>query len=164
NNVLPSFNLAIGWTHNLISRFAYSGAIYRPSLQSLAAGQGVSGLLPYTPSNGLTTPTVGNYQSGTNPYLKPITAQNFDLTTEWYFANVGQLSATLFWKKLNNIIQYDTSVTNVAVTNNGVTYPEIYTAGLANLNHKASVHGAELAYQQTGSLSIRVVDSQAQLG
>ena len=150
-NVLPSFNLAIGWTNDLISRFAYSGAIYRPSLQALAAGQGVSGLLPYTPSNGLTVPTVGNYQSGTNPYLKPITSQNFDLTTEWYFANVGQLSATLFWKKLNNTIQYDTSVVNVAVTNNGVTYPEVYTAGLVNLNHHASIHGAELAYQQTFS-------------
>ncbi|WP_329741597.1 TonB-dependent receptor [Dyella sp. A6] len=151
NNILPSFNLAIGWTNNLISRFAYSKAIYRPSLQSLAAGQGVSGLLPYTPSNGLTTPTVGNAQTGTNPYLKPITSQNFDLTTEWYFANVGQLSATLFWKKLNNLIEYDTSVANVAVTNNGVTYPEIYTAGLVNLNHKANVHGVELAYQQTFS-------------
>lgn len=151
NNVLPSFNLAIGWTNDLISRFAYSKAIYRPSLQSLAAGQGVSGLLPYTPSNGLTVPTVGNIQTGTNPYLKPITSQNFDFTTEWYFANVGQLSATLFWKKLNNTIQYDTSVVNTAVTNNGVTYPEIYTAGLVNLNKKASVHGVELAYQQTFS-------------
>ena len=55
----------------------------------------------------------------------------------------------MFWKKLNNTIQYDTSVVNIAVTNNGVTYPEQYTAGLVNLNQKASVHGAELAYQQT---------------
>ncbi len=55
----------------------------------------------------------------------------------------------MFWKKLNNTIQYDTSVVNVAVTNNGVTYPEVYTAGLVNLNQKASVHGVEFAYQQT---------------
>lgn len=148
-NWLPSFNLAIGWTSDLITRFAYSGAIYRPSLVQLQAGQGVAGLVPYSPSNGFTTPTVSNSYTGTNPYLKPITSQNFDVTTEWYFANVGQLSATLFWKKLNNTIQYDTSVVNVAVTNNGVTYPEVYTAGLVNLNQKASVHGAELAYQQT---------------
>ena len=148
-NWLPSFNLAIGWTSDLITRFAYSGAIYRPSLVQLQAGQGVAGLVAYTPSNGITTPTVSNSYTGTNPYLKPITSQNFDLTTEWYFANVGQLSATLFWKKLNNTIQYDTSVANVAVTNNGITYPEVYTAGLVNLNQKASVHGAELAYQQT---------------
>lgn len=148
-NWLPSFNLAIGWNKDLITRFAYSNAIYRPSLVQLQAGQGVAGLVAYSPSNGLSEPTVANSYSGTNPYLKPITAHNFDLTTEWYFSDVGQLSATLFWKKLNNTIQYDTSVVNVAVTNNGVTYPEIFTAGLVNLNQKASVHGAELAYQQT---------------
>lgn len=148
-NWLPSFNLAIGWTDDLVTRFAYSGAIYRPSLVQLQAGQGVAGLVPYSPSNGFTAPTVANESTRTNPYLKPITAQNFDLTTEWYFAEVGQLSATLFWKKLDNTIQYDTSVVNGTVTNNGVTYPEVFTAGLVNLNQKASVHGIEFAYQQT---------------
>ena len=48
-NWLPSFNLAIGWTSDLITRFAYSGAIYRPSLVQLQAGQGVAGLVAYTP-------------------------------------------------------------------------------------------------------------------
>lgn len=149
DNWLPSFNLAIGWTNDLVSRFAYSEAIYRPSLVQLQAGQGVAGLLPYSAANGVSSPTVQNSYTGANPYLKPITSQNFDLTTEWYFANVGQLSATLFWKKLNNTIQYDTSMVNTTVTNNGVTYPEVFTAGLVNLNQKGSVHGAELAYQQT---------------
>lgn len=146
-NWLPSFNLAVGWTNDLITRFAFSESIYRPTLNQLQAGQSVSGLLPYG-TNGSTEPTVSNGYSGANPYLKPITAHNFDLTQEWYFGHVGMLSGTLFWKQLNHTIQYITNVVNTSVTNNGVTYPEQYTAGLANLNQKGSVGGVELTYQQ----------------
>jgi TonB-dependent receptor len=147
NNWLPSFNLSVGWTNDLITRFAFSEAIYRPTLVQLQAGQSVSGLLPYG-TNGSTVPTVSNGYNGSNPYLKPITSHNFDLTQEWYFGKVGLVSATLFWKKLNNTIQYITHVVNTSVTNNGVTFPEQYTAGLANLNQRGSVHGVELSYQQ----------------
>ncbi|SFK73644.1 TonB-dependent receptor [Rhodanobacter glycinis] len=146
-NWLPSFNLAVGWTDDLITRFAFSESIYRPSLVQLQAGQSVGGLLPYG-TNGSTEPTVGNGYNGSNPYLKPITAHNFDLSQEWYFANAGSLTGMLFYKQLNHTIQYITSVVDTTVTNNGVTYPEQYTAGLANLDQKGSVRGAELAYQQ----------------
>jgi len=54
----------------------------------------------------------------------------------------------LFYKQLNNTIQTITSVVDTTVTNNGVSYPEQYTIGLANLNKGGSVRGAELAYQQ----------------
>ncbi|WP_343204443.1 TonB-dependent receptor [Rhodanobacter sp. PCA2] len=147
NNWLPSFNIAIGWTDDLITRFAFSESIYRPTLVQLMAGQSVSGLLPYG-TNGSTAPTVSNGYNGSNPYLLPITAHNFNLTQEWYFGNVGSVSATLFYKQLNNTIQYITNVVDTSVTNNGVTYPEQYTAGLSNLRQKGSVQGVELAYQQ----------------
>lgn len=146
-NWLPSFNLSIGWNNDLITRFAFSESIYRPTLNQLQAGQSVSGLLPYG-TNGSTAPTVGNGYNGSNPYLKPITAHNFDLTQEWYFGNASSLAGTLFYKQLNNTIQTITSVVDTTVTNNGVSYPEQYTIGLANLNKKGSVSGAELAYQQ----------------
>jgi len=146
-NWLPSFNLSIGWSSDLITRFAFSESVYRPTLNQLQAGQSVSGLLPYG-TNGSSAPTVGNGYSGSNPYLKPITAHNFDLTQEWYFGNASSLTGTLFYKQLNNTIQTITSVVNTTVTNNGVSYPEQYTIGLANLNKKGSVRGAELAYQQ----------------
>ncbi len=146
-NWLPSFNLSIGWNDDLITRFAFSESVYRPTLNQLQAGQSVSGLLPYG-TNGSSVPTVGNGYSGSNPYLKPITAHNFNLTQEWYFGHAGSLSGTLFYKQLNNTIQTITSVVDTTVTNNGVSYPEQYTIGLANLNKKGSVSGAELAYQQ----------------
>ncbi len=146
-NWLPSFNLSVGWRNDLITRFAFSESIFRPALNQLEAGQTVSGLVPYG-TNGSTQPTVSNGYNGTNPYLKPITAHNFDLSQEWYFGNAGSLTGMLFYKQLNNTIQYITNVVNTSVTNNGVTYPEQYTAGLANLNQKGTVSGAELAYQQ----------------
>ncbi|MFT3792899.1 MAG: TonB-dependent receptor [Rudaea sp.] len=146
-NWLPSFNLAIGWTSDFITRFAYSRSLYRPSLVQLQAGQSVGGLVPYG-TNGSTEPMVSNGYNGSNPYLRPVTAHNFDLTQEWYFGNAGSLTGMLFYKQLNNTIQYITNVVETEVTNNGVTYPEQYTAGLANLNQKGSVRGAELAYQQ----------------
>ena len=147
DNWLPSFNLSIGWSSDLITRFAFSKSIYRPTLNQLQAGQSVSGLLPYG-TNGSTVPTVGNGYSGSNPYLLPITAHNFDITQEWYFGQAGSISAMLFYKQLNNTIQTITSVVDTTVTNNGVSYPEQYTIGLANLNKGGSVRGAELAYQQ----------------
>jgi len=147
NDWLPSFNLAIGWNDDLITRFAFSKSIYRPTLNQLQAGQTVSGLLPYG-TNGSSVPTVGNGYVGANPYLKPITAHNFDITQEWYFGNAGSLTGMLFWKQLNHTIQYITSVVDTTVTNNGVTFPEQYTAGLANLDQKGSVGGVEVAYQQ----------------
>lgn len=146
-NWLPSFNLAVGWTDDLITRFAFSESIYRPSLIQLAAGQSVTGLMPYG-TNATSTPTVEGNNGGHNPYLKPITAHNFDLTQEWYFGNAGSLTGMLFYKQLNHTIQYITNVVSTSVTNNGVTYPEQYTVGLANLDQKGSVGGAELAYQQ----------------
>lgn len=146
-NWLPSFNLSIGWTGDLITRLAFSKAVYRPTLNQLQAGQTVSGLLPYG-TNGSTVPTVGNGYSGSNPYLTPVIAHNFDITQEWYFGHAGSVAATLFYKQLNNNIQTITSVVDTTVTNNGVSYPEQYTVGLANLNKGGSVRGAELAYQQ----------------
>jgi TonB-dependent receptor len=146
-NWLPSFNLAVGWNDDFVTRFAFSKSVYRPTLVQLQAGQSVAGLLPYG-TNGSSEPTVGNGYNGSNPYLKPISAHNFDLTQEWYFGHAGSLTGMLFYKQLNNTIQYITSVVDTTVTNNGVTYPEQYTAGLANLDQKGSVAGAELAYQQ----------------
>ncbi len=41
-----------------------------------------------------------------NPYLKPTSAWQYDLSLENYFANVGQFSVAAFYKKFNNYIQY----------------------------------------------------------
>ena len=144
---LPSFNLSIGWADDLITRLAFSKSIYRPTLDQLRAGQSISGLLPYG-THGSSVPTVGNGYSGSNPYLMPVTANSLDLALEWYFGATGAMSAMLFHKQLDDTIQTITRVVETTVTNNGVTYPEQYTIGLANLKKKGSISGMELAYAQ----------------
>src|SRR4029453_992362 len=41
-----------------------------------------------------------------NPYLKPITAWQFDLSLEHYFANAGLFTFALFHKSFKDYIQY----------------------------------------------------------
>jgi TonB-dependent receptor len=78
-----------------------------------------------------------------NPALKPTTADNLDLTYEWYFSNTGSFTTALFYKGFQDY------VTNVSYqqdfTNNGVTRPVTVT-GPTNADG-ASVTGIEVAYQ-----------------
>ena len=82
-----------------------------------------------------------------NPDLRPVEANQFDLTAEWYFARVGSLTAALFYKDLTNII-----VANVpqvrSVMNNGITQ-DVTFIGPQNADGHGHVKGVELAYQQT---------------
>ena len=39
-----------------------------------------------------------------NPDLKPMTSHNFDLATEYYFRNLGLVSAGVFFKRINNFV------------------------------------------------------------
>ena len=55
--------------------------------------------------------------------LKPTTADQLDLTYEWYFSSTGSLTTALFYKKFNDYVQYGNytrDFTNNGVTRNGV--------------------------------------------
>lgn len=43
-----------------------------------------------------------NYATSGNPDLKPLTADNFDISLEWYFSDTGYASAAAFYKKIEN--------------------------------------------------------------
>lgn len=87
---------------------------------------------------------IGRFNAG-NPYLKPVESDNFDLTAEWYFADVGQLTFALFYKELKNI--RTNSVERVSLTNNGVTLDSIVTTAI-NSPETGKIKGFEIAYQQ----------------
>jgi iron complex outermembrane receptor protein len=91
---LPSFNLALYPTHNLIIRAAIGKVMTRPSLGNLTPGGSVDGF---------------NYKvSFGNPQLDPFRATAFDLSAEWYFARESIFSVALFKK---NIQSFPLSVT-----------------------------------------------------
>jgi len=87
----------------------------------------------------------GIFNTG-NPTLLPITADNFDLTAEWYFSNVGQLTGSVFHKRLKNVITSETAETTF--TNAGVTYDAAVTRPV-NSDDTGKITGFELTYQQT---------------
>ncbi|WP_457355228.1 TonB-dependent receptor [Sphingomonas sp. UYP23] len=138
---LPSFNLKVGLTPKLLTRFAYSKAISRPDfgqLQSTIQVQPAFGITPFRLDGG---------SRNSNPNLRPVEANQFDLTLEWYFAKVGSLTGALFYKDLTNVIVSDVTQSR-AVTNNGVTQDVLFI-GPQNAPGHSYVKGFELSYQQT---------------
>lgn len=81
-----------------------------------------------------------------NPYLKPTTGDNFDLTAEWYFSDVGQLTVSGFYKRLHNVLT--NSTVRMDFTNNGATFPAVVTTPV-NASETGTIKGVEVAYQQT---------------
>lgn len=87
----------------------------------------------------------GRFNVG-NPYLKPIFSTNYDVSAEWYFAEVGQLTLSLFYKELEDVITNGTQ--RLAFTNNGATFDSVVTTPV-NSEATGKIKGFELAYQQT---------------
>ncbi|WP_375422014.1 TonB-dependent receptor [uncultured Sphingomonas sp.] len=134
--LLPSANLKLGLSDELIMRFAASKVLTRPDAANIRNYQTYG----TDPASGTPTATAGN------PFLKPATAWQFDATLEWYFARVGSLTFDAFYKEVKNFFYQ--SITPRSVTSNGVTqsvqfrYPENFTG-------TGKIKGFEVAYQQT---------------
>ncbi len=137
DNWLPSLNLRLDVTNQLLFRFAASKAITRPNFGDLR--NFVS--LGFNGANGVFEARAAN------PYLKPIKADQFDLTAEWYFAKVGQLTGTLFYKKLKDVIVNNSGFVRT-FANNGSSY-DLALTGPANAEGTSDIKGAEISYQQT---------------
>ncbi|WP_232823558.1 TonB-dependent receptor [Dyella sp. C9] len=139
HNVLPSLNLRFKFTDDLQLRLAASKGMSRPDLSQLysylklgaswggAAGQEAS-------FQGFTGSSTGN------PALKPMTANQYDLALEWYFAPTGQLYTTLFKKDIHNYITNEVFQQEVEGQQVAVSGP--VNAGTGN------VKGGEVGYSQ----------------
>jgi TonB-dependent receptor len=88
--VLPGVHFKYSPTRNIVTRLSYATNIGRPSI-----GQ----LIPRTNVN-YDAQTV----STSNPSLKPQTADNFDLSAEYYFEPAGMFSVGVFLKELKSFI------------------------------------------------------------
>ncbi len=132
---LPSANLKVGLSDEIILRFAASKVLTRPDNAYLR-----NFLTIGLDGQGNLTGTTGN------PFLKPATAWQFDATAEWYFASVGSLTLNLFYKDISNFFYQ--AVTSRSITNNGVTQ-DVLIRGPANFDGNGKIKGFEAAYQQT---------------
>ena len=142
NDVLPSANLKLDLTKDLVARFAAAQTMTRPDYSALS-GPISLGAGPQNPGD---PPGSG---SGSNPDLKPIKSDNLDAGLEWYFAPRSLLSATVFYMKLKDYVTFGTVTKDFATFNtahpNGFPAPYILTVPV---NADGRVTGVEVAYQQ----------------
>lgn len=89
-DTLPSFNVAIEPTSNMVLRFGVARVMSRPSLGALTPGGNVSGTA-YTVSYG-------------NPLLDPFRANNYDFSAEWYFEDESMFAVALFYKDIESFV------------------------------------------------------------
>ena len=155
DNWLPSFNIRFGLPDNKsFIRFGYSRAMSRPDfglLRNFVSIQGPildgSATSPYLVKNGAGTVTGYNFvfraESGF-PALKPITADQFDLTFEHYFGRSSSFTVDAFYKKLNSSIAYGEFLRSF--TNNGSTQT-VLMRGPRNGEDGGSLKGVEVAFQ-----------------
>ena len=92
HDVLPSANLAVDVTDDLMLRFSWAKVVARPDLGFLTPGGSLN-------LNGTPSITSGN------PDLDPIRATTVDLGAEWYFAPGGILGVGLFYKDIETYVQ-----------------------------------------------------------
>ncbi|MCA8901260.1 MAG: TonB-dependent receptor [Hyphomonas sp.] len=152
-NWLPSFNLKIGLNDEMIVRFAYSKGISRADLGLM---RNFFTITPATdddprtpeadaPPTGYSPGWYGFQSSGGNPWLEPVEADNYDLSWEWYFDDVGSLTVSAFYKEIDNVIA--TGQGGIDFTNNGQTY-NVFARQPTNSDETGKVKGFEIAYQQ----------------
>jgi TonB-dependent receptor len=133
--LLPSFNLKLGVSEDLLFRFAASKVLSRAD----------NGIIRNFLNVGLDGSGALTAEAG-NPGIKPATAWQFDATAEWYFARVGSLSFNLFYKDVKDF--FFQNVRTIQFTSNNITR-DILVRGPDNFDGKGKVKGFEIAYQQT---------------
>jgi TonB-dependent receptor len=137
---LPSFNLKVNFTDDFLVRFGFSKAMARPDLGL------TRNFVRIVEANPNGDGSWGGLRAETgNGYLKPVRSTQFDLSGEWYFSKVGQLTASLFYKELSDV--WTNGFYTAEVTNAGTTAPVVVTAPI-NSKDKGKMKGFELAYQQ----------------
>lgn len=154
-NWLPSLNIRFGLTDDIFIRFAASRALARPDMGLYKNYIGISRVGPDCESGTVTYSEPGNCDStplsytprytadAGNPRLEPTTADQLDLTWEWYFSDSGSLTAALFYKKFKNYLTYGNYVREF--TNNGVTRTVSVSGPVTGAG--AELQGFEVAYQ-----------------
>lgn len=133
--LLPSFNLKLGVSEDLLFRFAVSKVLSRAD----------NGFIRNFLNVGLDGSGALVAEAG-NPGIRPATAWQFDATAEWYFARVGSLSFNLFYKDINDFFYQN--VRTIQFTSNNITR-DILVRGPDNFDGNGKVKGFEIAYQQT---------------
>ena len=157
---LPSFNVRFGLDQKDFIRFAYSRAMSRPDIGLLrnyvAVNSPVINTTPDSPYVIYNSPTAAHTAANVTGYnfvfqanagnaaLRPLMADQFDLSFERYMGPSSSFTVDGFYKKLSNTIAYGLSYRNL--TNNGSTQL-VQINGPENISDGGKLYGFEAAFQ-----------------
>ena len=149
SDTLPSLNLKFELTDTDIVRFAAAKVMGRPPVGQMKGGAGswtggtdpVSGLIEY------------NVWTNGTPYLDPFRATQVDVSYEHYFDNGGAVTAAVFWKDIESLVEGPTQFTGVDADDIGIIVPDghylnIYQTYLNN-DKGGYIRGIEVAGTKT---------------
>lgn len=97
NNFLPSVNVKVELTNNVIFRAAASQSLTRPELDDVAPRFNFGGFSK-----------IGSFASTNNTNLRPLVSTNFDGSLEWYPAAATSLAVDVFQKQVDGFIISET--------------------------------------------------------
>ena len=147
---LPSLNVSVAVTDDVITRFAFSKAIFFPSLYDMRNTTNYNAAVtttedPASPGT-IVDMQVSANGTGGNPTLQPEESNQIDLTAEWYFSEVGSLTLSLFQKDIDNLFRERNELTTVVNPDNN-SEMEMLVRRQVN-EGEGSIKGFEVAYQQ----------------
>ncbi len=133
--VLPGLHFKYTPVPSLVTRLSYATNIGRP---------GIGQLIPRTTVN-----FDNQSVSSSNPSLRPQTANNFDLSAEYYFEPAGQFAVGVFLKEIKNFIYTVAGQTITSGPDNGFDGDYAgYSYTTQQNGGFAKVKGIEVSYSQ----------------
>ncbi|MXO94151.1 TonB-dependent receptor [Erythrobacter arachoides] len=146
DNWLPSLNLRFDTGTGFVFRGAASRGLFRPDLAAYQTGGTLGNNTGNLRQAGtLETGELFAIQSG-NRFLRPTTSWNYDLSAEWYFDDVGSLTAAAFLKDIEGIVSGGAE-TRTYTAPSGATAEVLYSGPFNR--EGGNLKGFEVAYQQT---------------
>jgi iron complex outermembrane receptor protein len=137
NNWLPSLNVRYEVTKDMLVRFGASRTIGRQNYNIVGAGFGTPGC-----------DAQGCKVTGPNPDLKPLTADNLDLSWAWYFANRSLVSANVFYSRIDGYAKTGTSGgATIDLWDSASQSLKTYAVNTSS-QQGARIKGLELSYEQ----------------
>lgn len=130
DNVLPSLLFRYDMTDQLVFRASYSNSLARPNFSDIAFRRLINDEDEEI--------TIGN------PFLDTLEGTNWDASVEYYLPSLGLLSASVFYKEIENF-SYEFE------TDEDPRYPDYDVTTFAN-GSEGDILGFELAYQQQFSM------------
>ncbi len=144
-NWLPSFNAKLDVGGGLLFRVAVSKGMFRPDLALYRSNATLADNTNNLRAEGtLETGPLFVINTG-NRFLTATESWNYDLSAEWYWADVGSLTVSFFMKELSGIVNSGTSI--VTLTGPSGLSVDTRLDGPTN-GAGGTLKGVEVAYQQ----------------